>query len=148
MPAPYNADLQWRIIWFVHILQNSVAEALFVKGQWNTISKFLVNGDVKPESVGHSYGSISFAQREELIVFAYQIRKPQLFSVDNCHSPFSPTTFFEIGVPRLSATNLQDHKGEHTRATYCVKSGIESGPNRRKTTTQITAPSKSSSLSP
>ena len=34
---------------------------------------------------------------------AYQILKPQVLSVvqfpfDNCHSPFSPTTFFEIGV--------------------------------------------------
>ena len=37
------------------------------------ISKFLVNGDVEPEPVGRSYGSISFAPREELIVFAYQI---------------------------------------------------------------------------
>ena len=45
----------------------------------------------------------SLAPREELIVFAYQIWKPQLLSVvqfpfDNCHSSFSPTTFFEIGV--------------------------------------------------
>ena len=40
---------------------------------------------------------------EQLIVFAYQIWKPQFLSVvqfpfNNCHSPFSPTTFFEIGV--------------------------------------------------
>ena len=47
--------------------------------------------------------SISFAPREELIFFAYQIGNPQFLSVvqfpfDNCHSPFSPTTFFEIGV--------------------------------------------------
>ena len=45
----------------------------------------------------------SLAPREELIVFAYQIWKPQFLSLvqfpfDNCHSPFSPTTFFEIGV--------------------------------------------------
>ena len=45
----------------------------------------------------------SLAPREELIVFAYQIWKPEFLSVvqfpfDNCHSPFSPTTFFEIGV--------------------------------------------------
>ena len=50
-----------------------------------------------------TYGSISFALREELIVLAYQIWKPQFhsvvqFSFDNCHSPFSPTTFFEIGI--------------------------------------------------
>ena len=71
-----------------------------MKGQWNAIFfKFLVNGDVKPEPVGRSYGSISFAPREELIVFAYQMQKPQFLSVvqspfDNCNSPFSPTFFF------------------------------------------------------
>ena len=32
MPASYSADLQWRVIWFVHILQNSVAEASFFLG--------------------------------------------------------------------------------------------------------------------
>ena len=47
----------------------------------------------------------SLAPREELIVFAYQIWKSQFRSVvqfpcDNCHSPFSPTKFFEIGVCR------------------------------------------------
>ena len=71
MPAPYSADLRWRVIWFVHILQNSVAEALFFLGLCERplesyISKFLMNGGVKPEPVGHSYGSISFAPREEL----------------------------------------------------------------------------------
>ena len=45
----------------------------------------------------------SLAPREEHIAFAYQTWKPQFLSVvqfpfDNCHSPFSPTTFFEIGV--------------------------------------------------
>ena len=45
----------------------------------------------------------SLAPREELTVFAYQIWKPEFLSVvqfpfDNCHSPFSPTTFFEVGV--------------------------------------------------
>ena len=54
----------------------------------------------------------SLAPREELIVFAYQIWKPQLLSVvqfpfDNCHSPFSPTTFFEIGVyGQINENNL------------------------------------------
>ena len=48
----------------------------------------------------------SLAPREELIVFAYQTQKPQFLSVvqfpfDNCQSPFSPTTFFEIGVYEL-----------------------------------------------
>ena len=55
---------------------------------------------------------LSLAPREELIVFAYQIWKPQLLSVvqfpfDNCHSPFSPTTFFEIGVyGQINENNL------------------------------------------
>ena len=45
----------------------------------------------------------SLAPREEHIVFVYQMWKPQFllvvqFPFDNCHSPFSPTTFFEIGV--------------------------------------------------
>ena len=49
----------------------------------------------------------SLAPREELIVFAYQIWKPQFlsvvqFSIDNCHSPLSPTTFFEIGLYKIS----------------------------------------------
>ena len=110
MPVPYSADPRWRVIWFVHILQNSVAEASFFLGVCERtveryISKFLVNGGVKPEPVGRSYGSISLSPREELIDFAYQIWKPQFLSVvqfpfDNCHSPFSPTTFFEIGVCR------------------------------------------------
>ena len=87
---------------FVHILQNSEAEASFflAVGERTVeryISKFLVNGRVKPEPVGCSYGSISFAPREELIFFAYQISKPQFLSVvqfpfDNCHSSFSLTT--------------------------------------------------------
>ena len=75
------------------------------------ISKFLVNGHVKPGPVKRSYGSISLAPREELIVFAYQIWKPQFpsvvqFTFDNCHSPFSPTTFFEIGVFSISKIQL------------------------------------------
>ena len=64
-------------MWFVHFLQHSVAEALlflsvcestverykmyiFLKCETIYISKFLVNGDVKPEPVGRSYGRISF----------------------------------------------------------------------------------------
>ena len=108
MPAAYSADFRWRVLWFVHILQNSVAEASFFLGVYERaveryISKFLVNGHVKPGPVGRSYSSISFAPREELIVFAYQTWKPQFLSVvqypfDNCYSPFSRTTFFEIDV--------------------------------------------------
>ena len=60
MPAPYSADLRWRVIWFVHILQNSVAEASFFLGVCERtveryISKFLVNSHVKPGPVGRSY---------------------------------------------------------------------------------------------
>ena len=70
MSASYSADLRWRVIWFVDILQNSVAEASFFLGICEStveyyISKFLVNGDIKPEPVGR----ISFAPREELIGF-------------------------------------------------------------------------------
>ena len=52
---------------------------------------------------------------EELIVFL-QMWKPQFLSVvqfpfDSCHSPFSPTTFFEIGVcyrhKAFSLTNIK-----------------------------------------
>ena len=53
MPAPYSADLRWRVIWFVHILQNSKAGASFFLGFCERaveryISKFLVNGGVNP----------------------------------------------------------------------------------------------------
>ena len=56
MPAPYSADLRWRVIRFVHILQNSVEEASFFLGVCERtveryISKFLVNGYVKPGPV-------------------------------------------------------------------------------------------------
>ena len=62
-------------MWFVPIRQNSVAEASFFLGVRERIveryiSKFLSKGHVKPEPVSRSHGSISFAQREELIVFA------------------------------------------------------------------------------
>ena len=112
MPAPYSADLRWRIIWFAHILQNSVAEASFFLGVCETQparsttpsgGKTKDPGNEVAQPIGRSCGSISLSPREELIVFAYQIWKPQFLSVlqfpfDNCHSPFSPTTFFEIGV--------------------------------------------------
>ena len=107
MRAPYSAALRWQVIWFVHILQNSVAEASFFLGvcertEERYISKFLVNGHVKPGPVRRSYGSISSAPHEELIVFAHQYGNHSSFRscnfpFDNCHSPFSPT-IFEIGV--------------------------------------------------
>ena len=111
MPAQYSADLRWRVIWFVHILQDSVAEASYFLGVCErkverNISKFLVNGHVKPGPAGRSYGSISLAPRKKLIVFAYQIWKPQFLSVvqfpfDKYHSPCTPTMFFEIDVHYL-----------------------------------------------
>ena len=62
----------------------SVAEASFFLGVRERIverdiSKFLSKGHVKPLPVSRSHGSISFAQREELIVFAYQTWKPVSF---------------------------------------------------------------------
>ena len=78
MPAPYSADQRWRVIWLVHILQNSVAEVSFFSGICERtaeryISKFLMNGPVKPAPVSRSYDSISFRPCEELIPFAHQI---------------------------------------------------------------------------
>ena len=86
MPAPCSADLRRQLNWFVHILQNSVTEASFFLGVCERtmeryISNFLVNGHVKPGPVGRSYGSISLAQHEELIVFVCQIWKPHFLSV-------------------------------------------------------------------
>ena len=59
MPAPFNEDLRRRVIWFVHVLQHSVADASFFLGVSERtveryISKFLVTGDVKSETIGHS----------------------------------------------------------------------------------------------
>ena len=51
MPAPFSEDLRWQVIWFVHVLQHSVADASFFLGVSERtvehhISKFLVTGDV------------------------------------------------------------------------------------------------------
>ena len=32
MPAPFSGDLRLRVIWFVHVLQHSVAETSFFLG--------------------------------------------------------------------------------------------------------------------
>ena len=50
MPAPFSRDLRLRVIWFVHVLLHSVAEASFFLGGSKRkveryISKFLVTGD-------------------------------------------------------------------------------------------------------
>ena len=60
MPVPFSEDLRWRVIWFVHVLQHSVAEASFFLGVSERIvehyiSKFLVTGKVKLETIGCSY---------------------------------------------------------------------------------------------
>ena len=60
MPAPFSEDLRWQVIWFiVHVLQHSVADASFFLGVSERtverhISKFLVTGDVKSETIGRS----------------------------------------------------------------------------------------------
>ena len=69
------------LIWFVHALQNLVAEASFLLGVSERtvqryISKFLVNGDVKSAKIGLSYGSIHFAPREELIICEAVLSNP------------------------------------------------------------------------
>ena len=60
MPAPFSEDLRWWVIWFVHVLQHSVAEASFFLGVSERtlerhISKFLVTGKGKSETIGCSY---------------------------------------------------------------------------------------------
>ena len=69
------------LIWFVHALQNLVAEASFLlsvseRTVQRYISKFLVTGDVKSEKIGRSYGSIHFAPREELIICEAVLSNP------------------------------------------------------------------------
>ena len=60
MPALFSEDLRLRVIWFVHVLQHSVAEASFFLGVSERtveyyISKFVVTGDLKSETKGRSY---------------------------------------------------------------------------------------------
>ena len=81
--CPYSSAFRGRGLIFLGVCERTVERY---------ISKFLVNGGVKPEPVGRSYGGIGFAPSEELIVLASQSFRT------NCHSPFSPTTFFEISV--------------------------------------------------
>ena len=59
MMTPFSEDRRC-VIWFVHVLQDSAAEASFFLGVSERtvecyISKFLVTGDVKSESIGRSY---------------------------------------------------------------------------------------------
>ena len=59
MTAKFRGDLRLRVIWFVHVLQHSVAETSFFLGvsEWTVehyISKFLVTGDVKSQTAVHT----------------------------------------------------------------------------------------------
>ena len=59
MPTPFSEDLRC-VILLVHVLQHSVAEASFFLGVSERtvkhyISKFLVTGDAKSETIGRSY---------------------------------------------------------------------------------------------
>ena len=99
MPAPYSVDLRWRVIWFVHILQNSVAETSFFLGVCERtveryISKCPVNGQVKPGPVGR------------LCQFC-TTRRTHCFSIPNMEStiPFGRA----ISVRQLPFTDLSDN---------------------------------------
>ena len=102
-----------------------MAEASFVLGACERtvehyISKF---------PVVCSYGSTGFAPRKELIVFAYQICKPQFLSVvqspfDYCHSPFSTTAFFERSVGQNRNTHVQGWAWHAARAEIIVFSHL------------------------
>ena len=83
----------------------SVAEASFFLGVRERIverdiSKFLSKGHVKPEPVSTG---VSVLRNAKNLMFLHTKRGNQFLSAvqfpfDNCHSLFSPTTFFEIGV--------------------------------------------------
>ena len=60
MPAPCSEDLRWQVLWFVHVLQHSVAEASFFLGvSERTVechtSKFLVTGEVNRRTYTQSH---------------------------------------------------------------------------------------------
>ena len=85
-----------------------------MKGQWNAI--FL---DFQ----------LSVRTVVPLIVFAYQICKPQVLSVvqspfDICHSPFSPTACFEIGVCQNGNTHARGWAWHAVRAEIIVFSHL------------------------
>ena len=56
--CPYSSAFSSKGFFFLGVCESTVE---------HYISKFLVNGDVKPERAGRSYGRISFAPREELM---------------------------------------------------------------------------------
>mgnify|MGYP006964766695 CR=1 FL=1 len=63
-------------------------------------------------------------RKEPNLFFAYQKWKPQFLAVvqfpfDNCHSPFSPTTFFELGVYNHVLFRKQKHDRINRNAMHC-----------------------------
>ena len=90
VPAPFNEDPQWRVIWFVHVLQHSVAEASFFFGVSEGtveryIYKFLVTSDVKSEIIGRSYeatSNVSVLIEKSVSFFCLRSQEPS----DNVHS--------------------------------------------------------------
>ena len=98
-----------------------MAEASFILG----VCERTVERYISKFPVVRSYGSTSFAPREELIVFAYQICKPQFLSVvqspfDYCHLPFSTTAFFEISVGQNRNTHVRGWAWHAARAEIIV----------------------------
>ena len=77
MVCPYSLKFSGRGFIFLGVCERTVERY---------ISKFLLNGHVKPGPVGLSYGSISFAPREELIVFAYKYGNHSSFRSYNFRS--------------------------------------------------------------
>ena len=89
MPALSSEDLRWRVIWFVHVLQHSVTEASFLLGVSERtvehyISKLLVTGDVKSETIGRSHEETRnvFQLQKAWVSFVFGVKNPQT----NVHS--------------------------------------------------------------
>ena len=60
MPAPFSEDVQWRVICLYIFFSIQLQRLHFFLGVSERtveryISKFLVTGDVKSETIGHSY---------------------------------------------------------------------------------------------
>ena len=93
-------------------LHNSVAEALFVLG----VCERTVECYISKFPVVRSYGNTSFAPGEELIVFAYQICKPQFLSVvqspfDNCRHRSLRQRFLKPVYAKMETRTCGDGRG-------------------------------------
>ena len=82
MPALSSEDLRWRVIWFVHVL--SVTEASFFLGVSERtvehyISKLLVTGAVKSETIGRSYEETRnlFQLKKAWVSFVFGVKNPK-----------------------------------------------------------------------